>query len=50
MIFDVRTDGGRQADPRRIPGAMVLDAEDPDGLDARLAAVPRDRDIILYCT
>lgn len=50
LIFDVRTEGGRRADPRRIPGALVLDADDSSALDARLLALPRDRDIILYCT
>jgi len=50
MVFDVRTDSGRRHDPRRIPGALVLHAEDPNDLDAKLAALPRDRDIILYCT
>jgi hypothetical protein len=50
MIFDVRTDSGRRHDPRRIPGAIVLNAEDSHELDASLAALPKDRDIVLYCT
>lgn len=50
LIFDVRTDAGRRHDPRRIPGALVLHAEDGTELDAKLAALPRDRDIVLYCT
>lgn len=50
MVFDVRTDSGRRTDPRRIPGALVLHADDAGALDARLADLPRDRDIILYCT
>lgn len=50
LIFDVRTDTGRRQDPRRIPGALILHAEDSNELDARLISLPRDRDIILYCT
>lgn len=50
LVFDVRTAAGRRQDLRRIPGALVLDAENPDELDAKLAALPRDREIILYCT
>jgi len=50
LVFDVRTAGGRRQDPRRIPGALILDPESSGEFDARLAALPRDRDIILYCT
>lgn len=50
LIFDVRTEGVRRGDPRRIPGALVLHAEDAPGFDAKLAALPRDREIIIYCT
>ena len=50
MIFDVRTDSGRLADPRRIPGATVLHSDDADAFDAKLVDLPRDREIILYCT
>jgi membrane protein DedA with SNARE-associated domain len=47
IIVDVRTPGARARDPRRIPGAAVLDASE---LDAKLGDLPRDREIILYCT
>jgi rhodanese-related sulfurtransferase len=47
LIVDVRTAGARSADPRRIPGAMVMTVDD---VDARLAELPRGREIILYCT
>lgn len=47
VVLDVRTSGARAADPRRLPGASVLDASE---LDARLSELPRDREIILYCT
>jgi len=50
LVVDVRTAEGRQQDPRRISGALILDAENPEEFDARLAAWPRDSDIILYCT
>ena len=47
VVVDVRTPGAPDRDPRRIPGAVVLAASE---LDARLAELPRDREIILYCT
>jgi membrane protein DedA with SNARE-associated domain len=46
-VVDVRTAGARERDPRRIPGAAVLSAHE---IDTRLAELPRDREIILYCT
>ncbi len=47
IVLDVRTAGARSRDPRRIPGAEVVEASE---LDARLADLPREREIILYCT
>jgi membrane protein DedA with SNARE-associated domain len=47
IVLDVRTAGARSSDPRRIPGAAVLEASE---IDARLQELPRDREIILYCT
>lgn len=47
LVLDVRTDKGRSLDPRRIQGAAVLDV---DNLDAALKELPREREIILYCT
>ncbi len=47
VVVDVRSTQERRADPRRIPGAMAADL---DNLDAKLAALPPDRDIIVYCT
>ena len=47
VVVDVRTAGARERDPRRIPGALVLV---PTDLDVHLAELPRDREIILYCT
>ena len=47
LVLDVRTPAGRELDPRRIKGASVLDISN---LEAGLGAIPRDREIILYCT
>jgi hypothetical protein len=47
LVVDVRTETALQVDPRRIPGALRMTL---DELDARLDGLPRDRDIILYCT
>jgi membrane protein DedA with SNARE-associated domain len=47
IVLDVRTHSARTRDPRRIPGAAVLAVEE---LDARLKELPRDRELILYCT
>ena len=47
VVVDVRTAGARLADPRRIPGAVVMTV---DQVDERVAHLPRDREIILYCT
>ncbi len=47
VVVDVRTKGARADDPRRIRGAVVLDGED---LDAQVPLLPKDREIVLYCT
>ena len=47
LVVDVRTERGRSLDPRRIPGAAVLDMEN---LDAQIARLPAGREIVLYCT
>ena len=47
VVVDVRTAGARLADPRRIPGAVVMTVNQ---VDERVADLPRDREIILYCT
>lgn len=46
VIVDVRSSIARQRDPRRIPGARAMSV---DELDERLAGLPIDRDIVLYC-
>ncbi len=47
VVVDVRTAAARLADPRRIPGAVVMTV---DQVDERVADLPREREIILYCT
>ncbi|MEO6325902.1 MAG: VTT domain-containing protein [Thermoanaerobaculia bacterium] len=46
-IFDVRTASARSLDPRRIRGAYALSLEE---LDERRPDLPRDQEIVLYCT
>jgi membrane protein DedA with SNARE-associated domain len=47
VVVDVRSPSARELDPRRVPGAIPIDMLN---LDAELALVPPDRDIIVYCT
>jgi membrane protein DedA with SNARE-associated domain len=47
MIVDVRTRWGVRLDPRRIPGAVRMGF---DEIEERLADLPRDQEVILYCT
>jgi membrane protein DedA with SNARE-associated domain/rhodanese-related sulfurtransferase len=47
VIVDVRSATARELEPHWIPGAMAISLSD---VDANLKALPRDRDIILYCT
>jgi rhodanese-related sulfurtransferase len=44
---DLRHSVDFEADPHTIPGAFRMDAQDLEVKDDRL---PRDRDVILYCT
>lgn len=47
VILDARSPLAREADPRRLPGAIVLDA---DELEAFASRVPEDRDVVVYCS
>jgi membrane protein DedA with SNARE-associated domain/rhodanese-related sulfurtransferase len=47
LIIDVRSPSARSLEPRWIPGAVHISLPD---VDARLNELPRERDIILYCT
>lgn len=46
-IVDVRNRAAHLHDPRRIPGAVRMTL---DEIDDRLKDLPRDREIVLYCT
>lgn len=47
VVLDVRTRSSQERDPRRIPTAIVTHA---DEIDATVAAISPDREIVLYCT
>src|SRR5467141_3844504 len=47
VIVDLRHSMDFEADPHTIPGAFRMDANDLEEKDDRL---PRDRDVVLYCT
>jgi membrane protein DedA with SNARE-associated domain/rhodanese-related sulfurtransferase len=47
LIIDVRSSTARQLEPRWIPGALHVPLQD---VAHHLKELPRDRDIILYCT
>ncbi len=47
IVVDVRTENARQGDPRRIPGAMVLELSE---IDRQAALLPPGRELVLYCT
>jgi len=46
LFIDVRAAGGRAVDPRRIPGALLLEL---DQMKSHAASLPRDRELVLYC-
>ena len=46
-ILDLRTDIAFKAGRGTLPGAIRLD---PEELEDRYTAIPRDQDIVLYCT
>ena len=47
VIVDVRNRSAPLHDPRRIPGALRMTI---DEIDERLRELPRDREVVLYCT
>jgi membrane protein DedA with SNARE-associated domain len=47
VIVDLRQSLDFEAEPNTIPGAMMMS---PDELDEHHDLIPRDRDIVLYCT
>ena len=46
VVFDVRTTIARERDPQRIPGAIAFDLSQ---VDAVVAELPDEREVILYC-
>jgi membrane protein DedA with SNARE-associated domain/rhodanese-related sulfurtransferase len=46
VVFDVRTATARQREPQRIPGAIAFDLSQ---VDAVVAELPDEREVILYC-
>jgi membrane protein DedA with SNARE-associated domain/rhodanese-related sulfurtransferase len=46
VVFDVRTATARERDPQRIPGAIAFDISQ---VDAVVAELPGERQVILYC-
>ena len=46
IVLDVRSRSHRKLDGRRIPGALPVDLDD---IERTLAAIPRDRDVVVYC-
>ncbi|MGH2607466.1 MAG: VTT domain-containing protein [Tepidiformaceae bacterium] len=47
MVMDLRHSLDFEADPAMIPGAMHLT---PDEVERRAQEIPRDREVVLYCT
>jgi membrane protein DedA with SNARE-associated domain/rhodanese-related sulfurtransferase len=47
VVLDARSRAAREADPRRIPGDVAVDLAD---LEASLADVPREAEVIVYCS
>lgn len=47
VVVDLRHALDRDAEPHHIPGALHLL---PEEIDSRHAEIPRDRDVVLYCT
>lgn len=46
LIIDVRSLAAAELDTRHIPGALIADL---DGIAARAASLPHDREIVTYC-
>ena len=47
VVLDVRSAIARKLDPRRLPGAIAVDIEVPQ---TAVAAIPPDREVIVYCS
>lgn len=47
LVVDVRSDTARTLEPRRVPGALTITLQE---VAQKLQQLPRDREIVLYCT
>jgi membrane protein DedA with SNARE-associated domain len=47
LILDARSPLAREAEPRTIPGAVIIDL---DSVEQVIGAVPPDRDVVVYCS
>jgi hypothetical protein len=47
IILDVRSPLAREAEPRRIPGAIAVDL---DTVESMLERVPAGREVVVYCS
>jgi len=47
VVVDVRTGASRMSDPRRIPGARAMTF---DEIAEKASQLPRDQEVVLYCT
>jgi len=47
VIIDVRSVTARALEPRQVPGAIAITLQQ---VDSHLQHLPRDREIVLYCT
>jgi membrane protein DedA with SNARE-associated domain len=47
VVMDLRQSLDFESEPNTIPGAVMIS---PDELDEHHDAIPRDRDVVLYCT
>lgn len=47
VVVDVRNRHSRRDEPRKVPGAVVVDLGE---LDAKLREIPVEKDVALYCT
>jgi rhodanese-related sulfurtransferase len=47
IILDARSALAREAEPRRIPGAVIVEL---DTVEDIIGAVPPDRDVVVYCS
>lgn len=47
VVLDARAAALRRLDPRRIPGAIAVDLEEPERY---LSRVPPDREVVVYCS